>query len=110
MVEESFTYAEADVEARLLIEARNEADTVITHVERALAPGRALVGADERDDRRRRWQRSQRARGGSDRDLIRERTTALNQATEQLAEAHDGRGAQGRALASRRADEIMEPK
>ena len=39
MVEESFTYAEADVEARLLIEARNEADTVITHVERALAPG-----------------------------------------------------------------------
>ena len=40
MVEDSFTYAEADVEARLLIEARNEADTVITHVERALAPGR----------------------------------------------------------------------
>src|SRR5256712_977867 len=36
MVEESFTYAEADVEARLLIEVRNEADTVMTHVRRAL--------------------------------------------------------------------------
>ena len=48
MVEESFTYAEADVEARLLIEARNEADTVITHVERALGQGGALVGAEER--------------------------------------------------------------
>ena len=39
MVEDSFTYAEADVEARLLIETRNEADTVITHVARALRPG-----------------------------------------------------------------------
>src|SRR5438477_2329919 len=39
MVEESFTYAEADVETRLLIETRNEADTVLTHVERALKQG-----------------------------------------------------------------------
>src|SRR5712692_9833864 len=31
MIEESYTFAEADVEARLLIDARNEADTVITH-------------------------------------------------------------------------------
>ena len=36
MIEDSFTYAEADVETRLLIEARNEADTVLTHVARAL--------------------------------------------------------------------------
>ena len=74
MVEDSFTYAEADVEARLLIETRNEADTVITHVERALAPGR-------RADRRRRAggdhdgaDRARKdARGGTDRDRIRER-------------------------------------
>ena len=46
MVEDSFTYAEADVEARLLIEARNEADTV-HHPRRARARARAphLVGA-----------------------------------------------------------------
>src|SRR5947199_10823227 len=48
MVEESFAYAEADVEARLLIETRNEADTVITHVERALRQGADLVGEEER--------------------------------------------------------------
>src|SRR5437773_1966714 len=46
MVEESFEYAEADVEARMLIEARNEADTVMTHVRRALGQGGALVPAD----------------------------------------------------------------
>src|SRR6266513_2656863 len=48
MVEDSFTYAEADVETRMLIETRNEADTVITHVERALRQGAALVDAAER--------------------------------------------------------------
>src|SRR4029078_7885369 len=48
MIEESFTYAEADVEARLLIDARNEADTVITHVERALRQGANLVDSEER--------------------------------------------------------------
>src|SRR5690349_22716970 len=48
MVEESFQYAEADVNARLLIEARNEADTVLTHVRRALSQGGHLVGEDER--------------------------------------------------------------
>src|SRR6185295_7069608 len=48
MVEDSFTYAEADVETRLLIEARNEADTVLTHVARAMRQGAALVGTEER--------------------------------------------------------------
>jgi len=57
MVEESFTYAEADVEARLLIETRNEAETVITHVERALAQGRQLIGDEEHRTSRRRWRR-----------------------------------------------------
>src|SRR3989442_10965438 len=43
MVEESFAYAEADVEARLLIETRNEADTVIT----PLAQGALDVRSEE---------------------------------------------------------------
>src|SRR5438477_9719866 len=43
MVEDSFTYAEADVETRLLIETRNEADTVLTHVERALRQAGPLL-------------------------------------------------------------------
>jgi molecular chaperone DnaK len=107
MVEESFTFAEADVEARLLIEARNEADTVITHVERALGQGAKLVGAEERAVIETALDTLRRARGGSDRDLIREATTALNHATEHLAEVMMDVALKG-ALASRRADEIME--
>src|SRR5215813_2829540 len=48
MVEDSFTYAEADVETRLLIETRNEADTVLTHVDRALRQAGPLLGSEER--------------------------------------------------------------
>jgi molecular chaperone DnaK len=107
MVEESFTFAEADVEARLLIEARNEADTVITHVERALGQGAGLVGAEERTTIETALEALRRARGGSDRDLIREATTALNHVTEHLAEVMMDAALKG-ALASRRADEIME--
>src|SRR5262249_17976834 len=47
MVEDSFTYAEADVETRLLIETRNEADTVLTHVDRALRQAGPLLGSEE---------------------------------------------------------------
>ena len=107
MVEESFTFAEADVEARLLIEVRNEADTVITHVERALGQGAKLVGAEERTAIETALEALRRARGGSDRDLIREVTTALNRATEHLAELMMDAALKG-ALASRRADEIMD--
>ena len=107
MVEESFTFAEADVEARLLIEARNEADTVITHVERALGQGASLVGAEERAAIETALEALRRARGGNDRDLIREATTALNRATEHLAEVMMDAALKG-ALGSRRADEIME--
>jgi molecular chaperone DnaK len=107
MVEESFTYAEADVEARLLIETRNEADTVITHVERALTQGRSLVGEQEQRTIEAALAALKDARGTTDRERIREATTAMNQATEHLAELMMDAALKG-ALASRRADEIME--
>jgi molecular chaperone DnaK (HSP70) len=105
MVEDSFTYAEADVEARLLIETRNEADTVITHVERALGQGRRLIGDDEHAAIMTALTALKDARAGTDRDRIREATTAMNQATEHLAELMMDAALKG-ALASRRADEI----
>src|SRR5437870_11161650 len=86
MVEESFAYAEADVEARLLIETRNEADTVITHVERALAQGSHLVADDERRGIVEALDDKSGAGVGSDRVLIQVTTTAMNDATEHLAE------------------------
>src|SRR5438128_8202091 len=107
MVEDSFTYAEADVEARLLIETRNEADTVITHVERALAQGRTLIGNEERQAIVAALTALQDARASTDRDRIRDATTAVNRATEHLAELMMDAALKG-ALASRRADEIME--
>ncbi len=106
MVEDSFTYAEADVEARLLIEARNEADTVITHVERALRQGGELVSAAERERIGVALEALRQARGADDRQRIHEQTTALNRATEHLAEVMMDAALKG-ALGSRRATEIM---
>jgi len=107
MVEESFQYAEADVNARLLIEARNEAETVLTHVRPALTQGGPLVGEAERRAITTAREELERARAGQDRDLIREKTTALNHATEHLAELMMDAALKG-ALGSRRATEIME--
>jgi Fe-S protein assembly chaperone HscA len=87
MVDESFTYAEADVEARLLIETRTEADTVITHVERALRQASDLATAAERAEIARGLADLRRVRDGTDRDLIREATTELNRMTARLADA-----------------------
>jgi len=106
-VEESFQYAEADVSARLLIEARNEADTVLTHVRRALSQGGHLVGEDERRGIASALEALEGARAGQDRDLIRDATTALNHATEHLAELMMDAALKG-ALSSKRAAEIME--
>jgi molecular chaperone DnaK len=106
MVDESFEFAEADVEARMLIEVRNEADTVTTHVRRALAQAAGLVGAEERSGIEAALAALADAREGRDRDLIRERTTALNRATERLAEAMMDAALKG-ALGTRRATEIM---
>ena len=93
MLIESFEHAEADFDARLLIEARNEAETVINATEKSLrrpdfaeiarrgaAAGRARahrVGA-RRDLKQ--------AMTGTDREAIHERTHALNHATQHLAE------------------------
>jgi len=107
MVEDSFTHAEADVNARLLIETRNEADTVMTHVERALNQGAHLADAEELAGIKAALQRLREVRDGADRDVIRERTTDLNRATERLAEAMMDQALKG-ALGSRRAAEIME--
>jgi len=109
MVEESFAYAEADVEARLLIEARNEADTVSTHVERALRQGGELVAAEERERIRAALEELRAARATDDRDRIHAATTALNRATEHLAEVMMDAALKG-ALGSKRAAEIMETK
>ena len=106
MIEDSFTYAEADVETRMLIESRNEADTVLVHAGRALKQGADLVPADERAAIEAAVAALRAARAGDDRDRIHDATTALNRATEHLAELLMDAALKG-ALGSRRATEIL---
>jgi len=106
MIEDSFTYAEADVETRMLIEARNEADTVLVHAGRALKQGADLVPADERAAIEAAVAALRAAREGDDRDRIHDATMALNRATEHLAEVLMDAALKG-ALGSRRATEIL---
>jgi Fe-S protein assembly chaperone HscA len=106
MIEDSFTYAEADVETRMLIEARNEADTVLTHATRALRQGGDLVSAAERAAIEAALADLRAARAGVDRDRIHGATTAVNRATEHLAEVMMDAALKG-ALGSRRAAEIL---
>ncbi|MBF8300617.1 MAG: Molecular chaperone DnaK, partial [Acidobacteria bacterium] len=92
MLIESFEHAEADFDARLLIEARNEAETVILATEKTLRrPDFDQLAADvlEPGERRRiedALAGAKQAIGGADRDLMQQQTEALNQATRHLAE------------------------
>jgi chaperone protein DnaK len=86
MIEESFVHAEEDVASRLLIETRNEADTVIRATERALGQGGGLIGEDDAARIKEALAALKAIRDGSDRDAIREATERLNQATLHLAE------------------------
>jgi chaperone protein DnaK len=86
MIEESFVHAEEDVASRLLIEARNEADTVIRATERALGQGGGLIAEDEAARINEALAALQTVRDGNDRNAIREATERLNHATLHLAE------------------------
>ncbi|NOT28765.1 MAG: Fe-S protein assembly chaperone HscA [Acidobacteria bacterium] len=92
MLIESFEHAEADMEARLLIEARNEAESVIQATEKVLrrpdfeqlAAEAFEAGERERIDRT--LADAREAIASDDRDRIHATTEALNQATRHLAE------------------------
>ncbi|MBI2879089.1 MAG: Fe-S protein assembly chaperone HscA [Candidatus Rokubacteria bacterium] len=86
MLQESYEHAEADVRARLLIETRNEADTVLRATEKALGQGAGLIGPEEADRIREALEALRAVRDGEDLDLLRERLDRLNQATLHLAE------------------------
>src|SRR6266581_6307034 len=109
MVEDSFTFAEGDVNARLLIETRTEAETVMNHVRRALAQGGHLATPEELHAISQAIDALRAVECGTDRDAIRERTIDLNKATERLAEKMMDAAVRG-AVASRRAGEILEQK
>jgi molecular chaperone DnaK len=106
MVEDSFTHAEADVNARLLIETKTEAETVMNHVRRALAQGGHLLGDEERSMITDALGALRAVEETGDRDAIRERTIELNRATEPLAQRMMDAALRD-AVTSRRADDIL---
>jgi molecular chaperone DnaK len=109
MVEDSFTFAEEDVNARLLIETKTEAETVMNHVRRALKQGGHLASPEELRTISQAIDALRAVECGTDRDAIRERTIDLNKATERLAETMMDAAVRG-AVTSKRADQILEQK
>jgi len=93
MLIESFEHAEADFEARLLIDARNEAESVIQATEKVLRRSETegvaseLLDPGERERIAAAISELKAAMIGTDRAAIQEKTHALNHATQHLAEA-----------------------
>jgi Fe-S protein assembly chaperone HscA len=110
MLEESFEHAEADFEARLLIEARNEAEGVVGATEKSLrrsdlAELAADLGPGELDRIQSALAAVKQAIDGTDREAIRDRTRDLNDATRHLAEVIMNRSVR-QALAGRTVDDV----
>ncbi|HZM95992.1 MAG TPA: Fe-S protein assembly chaperone HscA [Vicinamibacterales bacterium] len=111
MLIESFEHAQADVDARLLIEARNEAETVIHATEKSLRrPNFAEIAAvDLQPGEQERIESTldalKQVMAGTDRDAIRERTHTLNHATQHLAEVMMNRGVR-EALAGKNVKDV----
>jgi molecular chaperone DnaK (HSP70) len=92
MLIESFEHAQADFEARLLIEGRNEAESVIFATEKSLrspdldAVARKELKPGELERIRTALTDLKQVMTATDRELIHEKTHALNHATQHLAE------------------------
>ncbi|MBI5379666.1 MAG: molecular chaperone DnaK [Nitrospirae bacterium] len=87
MIRESFEFAERDVAQRLLIEARNEADTLVWATEKGLVQGSQLIPEEETAAIRAALAELKAAREGEDHHRIRESNRRLNEASHHLAEA-----------------------
>ena len=74
MIDESLEHAEADVRARTLIDARNEADTVLRATEKALVQGAEFLDREETLRIRATVDALAAARRGEDSGAIREAT------------------------------------
>ncbi len=110
MLLESFEQAERDMEARLLIEARTGAETVIRATEKTLRdPDYPAVAASELSPEEvarigPALAELKAAMGGDDRTLVEAKTKALNEATQHLAEVMMNRSVRA-ALAGKKVDE-----
>jgi Fe-S protein assembly chaperone HscA len=111
MLIESFEHAQEDVDARMLIEVRNEAETIIAATEKTLRrPDFADIAASQLTGKETSLIQAalsdlKQAMGSPDRNAIQAKTAALNQATQHLAEVMMNWTVQA-ALAGRTADDV----
>ena len=88
MLEESIEFAEEDFAARQMIEARNEAESILTATEKALSSeAGAALDSEERTSIEEAMDALRQAARGTDYKLARSAVEALNLATHHLAEA-----------------------
>jgi molecular chaperone DnaK (HSP70) len=111
MLVESFEHAEADFAARLLIDARNEAESVIMHTEKSLrVPEFAEIAAkDLASGEQRRIEEAlanlKSILNDADREAILQATHVLNDVTKHLAEVMMNRSVHA-ALAGKNIDDM----
>jgi len=111
MLLDSFEHAEADFAARLLIDERNEAESVILATEKTLRTpdfteiARQDLAPGEQQRIETALAELRAVIGGNDREVIHEKTHALNDATRHLAEVSMNRSVQA-ALSGRSVNEI----
>ena len=110
MLLDSFENAEADFAARLLIDARNEAETVILATEKSLrAPEFAEAAGDLQPGEQDRIMAAlgdlKAVLNDSDREVLQQKTHALNDATRHLAEVMMNRSVQ-HALSGRNIEDV----
>ncbi|HZR47124.1 MAG TPA: Hsp70 family protein, partial [Candidatus Manganitrophaceae bacterium] len=86
MISASIEHAREDLTERMLIEARNEAETVLRHAEKAAAQGAALLSEPEKKEIDLSLAELKAAIGGKDHNAIREKLDRVDKATQNLAE------------------------
>jgi Fe-S protein assembly chaperone HscA len=86
MLEESIDFGEQDIEQRLLISSRNDADQILTALEKQLREYGGLVDEEERRRIAEVVGRVELARGGEDRELLSKLVEELNEVTTPFAE------------------------
>ncbi len=86
MISASIEHAREDLSERMLIESRNEAETVLRHVEKAMTQGAGLLEEPEKKEVDQRLADLRAAMQGKDHNAIREKLDRLDKATQRLAE------------------------
>jgi Fe-S protein assembly chaperone HscA len=86
MIRDSFQFAEEDIKARQVIEARTEANAIIVATEKALARASDLISDKEKTEIQRVIQKLGESQKGEDHRLIRAGIAEVEQVTHHLAE------------------------